>query len=158
MLGIGPPDAAGRGLERQAKPYAPAGAPVMPALELIAVVAAADPGEGGRYNLRQPDSVIRRYLRARAQRQGAAAARHPARPLGLLHRDDAAAQVAARVDAADHLARHLPRRDAPLRVEREPDVGLAQPASSRVASVKKSERPGWMSSSSSALARRAARR
>ena len=36
----------------------------MPAMELIAVVAAADPGEGGRYNLRQPDSVIRRYLKA----------------------------------------------------------------------------------------------
>ena len=36
----------------------------MPVLELIAVVAAHDPGEGGRYNLRQPDSVIRRYLAA----------------------------------------------------------------------------------------------
>ena len=36
----------------------------MPALELIAVVAAADPEEGGRYNLRQSDTVIRRYLKA----------------------------------------------------------------------------------------------
>jgi hypothetical protein len=33
-------------------------------MELIAVVAAAHPGEGGRYNMRQPDSVIRRYLKA----------------------------------------------------------------------------------------------
>ena len=33
-------------------------------MELIAVVAAAHPGQGGRYNLRQPDSVIRRYLKA----------------------------------------------------------------------------------------------
>jgi hypothetical protein len=36
----------------------------MPVLELIAVVAAHDPGDGGRYNLRQPDSVIRRYYAA----------------------------------------------------------------------------------------------
>ena len=33
-------------------------------MELIAVVAAAHPGPGDRYNLRQPDSVIRRYLKA----------------------------------------------------------------------------------------------
>jgi hypothetical protein len=33
-------------------------------MELIAVVAAGAAGEGGRYNLRQPDSVIRRYLKA----------------------------------------------------------------------------------------------
>ena len=33
-------------------------------MELIAVVAAAHPGAGDRYNLRQPDSVIRRYLKA----------------------------------------------------------------------------------------------
>ena len=33
-------------------------------MELIAVVAAAHPEPGERYNLRQPDSVIRRYLKA----------------------------------------------------------------------------------------------
>jgi hypothetical protein len=33
-------------------------------MELIAVVAAAHPGPGERYNLRQPDPVIRRYLKA----------------------------------------------------------------------------------------------
>jgi hypothetical protein len=63
-LGIGTPLQAGRRLLRQAAPYARGGRPVMPVMELIAVVAAAAPGEGGRYNLRQPDSVIRRYLKA----------------------------------------------------------------------------------------------
>ena len=33
-------------------------------MELIAVTAAAHPGEGGRYNTRQDDAVIERYLRA----------------------------------------------------------------------------------------------
>ena len=33
-------------------------------MELIAVTAAAHPGEGGRYNTRQDDAVIDRYLRA----------------------------------------------------------------------------------------------
>ncbi len=63
-LGIGSPASAARRLERQAKPYARPGRPVLPAMELIAVVAAAHPEEGGRYNTRQDDSVIRRYLRA----------------------------------------------------------------------------------------------
>ena len=68
--------------------------PVLPAMELIAVVAAAHPGEGDRYNLRQPDSRDPPLPEGRAQGQGAADPRHPARPLGLLHRDQAAAQVA----------------------------------------------------------------
>jgi hypothetical protein len=63
-LGIGTPDQAVRRLERQAAPYRAGGRPVMPVLELIAVVAAHDPGDGGRYSLRQPTSVIRRYLTA----------------------------------------------------------------------------------------------
>src|SRR4051794_12533715 len=62
-LGIGTPAHAVARLERQAKPYGRHGRPIMPALELLAVVAAGSPGEGGRYNLRQPGSVIRRYLR-----------------------------------------------------------------------------------------------
>jgi hypothetical protein len=62
-LGIGTPAHAVARLEHQAKPYGRRTRPVMPALELIAVVAAGSPGEGGRYNLRQPNSVIRRYLR-----------------------------------------------------------------------------------------------
>src|SRR4051794_21921007 len=63
-LGIGSPDAAVRRLERQIRPYERRGRAVMPALELITVVAAADAGEGGRYSMRQSDAVIRRYLRA----------------------------------------------------------------------------------------------
>jgi hypothetical protein len=63
-LGIGTPAEAVRRLERQARPYAAGDRPVMTALELIAVVAAHDPGDGGRYSLRQPASVINRYLAA----------------------------------------------------------------------------------------------
>jgi hypothetical protein len=63
-LGIGTPDSAVRRLERQAKAYERPSRPVMPVLELITVVAAAHPGEASRYNMRQPDSVIRKYLRA----------------------------------------------------------------------------------------------
>ena len=63
-LGIGSPASAVKKLNAQAKGYARKTRPVMPALELIAVVAAADPEEGGRYNLRQSDKVIRRYLKA----------------------------------------------------------------------------------------------
>jgi hypothetical protein len=63
-LGIGTPEQAARKLARQAKGYARESRPVLPAMELIAVVAAAHPGPGDRFNLRQPDSVIRRYLKA----------------------------------------------------------------------------------------------
>jgi len=63
-LGIGKPAQAAKKLERAAKPFARKSRPVLPAMELIAVVAAAHPGPGERYNLRQPDSVIRRYLKA----------------------------------------------------------------------------------------------
>src|SRR5439155_4872966 len=60
----GTPAQAARRLVRQAAPYGHRSRPVLPALELIAVVAAGAPGQGGRYNLRQPDNVIRRYLAA----------------------------------------------------------------------------------------------
>jgi hypothetical protein len=63
-LGIGTPAHAARRLERQAKPYATKARPVLPAMELLAVTAAASPGEGGRYNTRQDASIIHRYLRA----------------------------------------------------------------------------------------------
>jgi hypothetical protein len=63
-LGIGTPDSAARRLERQAKAYARKRRPVLPALELIAVIANADAGEDGMYRSRQESSVIRRYLRA----------------------------------------------------------------------------------------------
>jgi hypothetical protein len=63
-LGIGSPASAARRLERQAKAYATRRRPVLPALELITVIANADAGEDGMYRARQPNSVIRRYLRA----------------------------------------------------------------------------------------------
>jgi hypothetical protein len=63
-LGIGTPAQAVARLGRQAQPYARGGRPVMPMLELIAVVAAHDPGLGGRYSIRLAPSVIGRYLAA----------------------------------------------------------------------------------------------
>jgi hypothetical protein len=70
-LGIGTPDQAGRRLRAQAKKYERAGGrPVLPAFELIAVVAANAPGGDGKYRTRQSGRVIRRYLAA-ARRAGA---------------------------------------------------------------------------------------
>jgi hypothetical protein len=63
-LGIGSPDAAARRLERQARAYGGDRRPVLPALELITVIANADPGDDGMYRSRQTNAVIRRYLRA----------------------------------------------------------------------------------------------
>ncbi len=63
-LGIGTPDRAAARLERQARAYEREGRPVLPALELITVIANADPGEDGMYRSRQTNKVIRRYLRA----------------------------------------------------------------------------------------------
>ena len=63
-LGIGSPDAAARKLERQARPYGTDRRPVLPALELITVIANADPGDDGMYRSRQTDAVIGRYLSA----------------------------------------------------------------------------------------------
>jgi hypothetical protein len=63
-LGIGSPADAARRLERQARPYARPDRPVLPALELIAVIANRDAGADSMYRTRQPDAVIGRYLRA----------------------------------------------------------------------------------------------
>jgi hypothetical protein len=101
-LGIGSPDAAGRRLRRQARPYAKKTRPVMLAFELIATVANADPGEDGLYRTRQTDAVVRRYLRA-ARR---------AKALLVL---DVQPGHADFMDEVRHLDRWL----------REPDVGLA---------------------------------
>jgi hypothetical protein len=69
ILGIGSPRKAARRLERQAKPYARRGRPVLPAFELIAAIVTSEPGDGGDHSMRQDDSTIRRYLRvARAHR------------------------------------------------------------------------------------------
>lgn len=65
ILGIGPPSAAAVRLNRQARAYAGKGRrPVLPAMELIAVIASAGPGDDGKYRYRQTDAVIRRYLAA----------------------------------------------------------------------------------------------
>ncbi len=63
-LGIGTPDQAARRLARQARGYDRPGRPVVGALELIATIANADPGDDGLYRTRQPPAVIDRYLRA----------------------------------------------------------------------------------------------
>jgi hypothetical protein len=63
-LGIGTPEQAARKLERQARPFARKRRPVLPALELITVIANADPGDDGMYRSRQSDAIVRRYLRA----------------------------------------------------------------------------------------------
>jgi hypothetical protein len=63
-LGIGTPAHAGRKLLKQAVPYARRTRPVLPAMELIATVAANAPGQDGLYRTQQSARVINRYLRA----------------------------------------------------------------------------------------------
>ena len=63
-LGIGTPAQAGRKLLRQAAPYARRTRPALPAMELIATVAANAPGDDGLYRTQQTPAVINRYLRA----------------------------------------------------------------------------------------------
>jgi hypothetical protein len=101
-LGIGSPDAAGRRLRKQARPYARKTRPVMLAFELIVTVANAAPGEDGLYRTRQTNAVVRRYLRA-ARR---------AKALLVLDIQPGHADF---MDEVKHLDRWM----------REPDVGLA---------------------------------
>jgi hypothetical protein len=100
-LGIGTPDQAAKRLMRQAKPYERGGRKLLPAMELIAVVAANASYEG-RYSFRQPKRVIRRYLEA-------------ARRADMLLLLDIQPGRADFMDEARHLEEFL----------REPDVGLA---------------------------------
>ena len=64
ILGIGSPDLAGRRLLRQAKAYERPKRPVQPAMELLAVIANAHPGDDRLYRRREGNAVIRRYLKA----------------------------------------------------------------------------------------------
>ncbi|MCW2958605.1 MAG: hypothetical protein JWP18_1408, partial [Solirubrobacterales bacterium] len=64
ILGIGPQAKMLAKLEQQAKPYARKTRPILPALELIATVAAASPGADGSHTLHTPPELIDRYLRA----------------------------------------------------------------------------------------------
>jgi hypothetical protein len=67
-LGIGSPDDAGEELDKQAEEYEGTDRPVLPAMELISTIAAADAGDDGDHNFRQPDRVIDRYLEAARER------------------------------------------------------------------------------------------
>jgi hypothetical protein len=64
VLGIGSPRLAARKLERQARPYARPGRPVLPAFELIAAIVTGEAGDGGDHSMRQEPATIQRYLRA----------------------------------------------------------------------------------------------
>jgi len=66
VLGIGPPASIAGKLERQARPYAegPGARPILPAFELIAVIANASAGDDGKYRTRLEPETIRRYLAA----------------------------------------------------------------------------------------------
>jgi hypothetical protein len=64
VLGIGTPTRAARKLEKVAKGYARKSRAALPAMELIVTVAAAHPGDDGKYRLQQDDAVIERYLKA----------------------------------------------------------------------------------------------
>ena len=102
ILGIGSPRRAASRLERQARPYARPGRPVLPAFELIAAIVTSEAGDGGDHSMRQDDSTIQRYLRvARAHRM-----------LLLL-------------DIQPGYAPFLQEAQALERWLREPDVGLA---------------------------------
>ena len=109
-LGIGTPASAARRLERQAERYARPDRPVLPALELIAVIANRDAGQDGRYRARQTDATIERYLKAARE----------AKALLLLDIQPGASDF---FTEAKRLERWL----------REPDVGLALDPEWRVA-------------------------
>jgi hypothetical protein len=63
-LGIGSPSSAARRLKRQVRPYRRLDhrRRLLPAFELISVIATAGPGADGLYRARQPEEVVRRYL------------------------------------------------------------------------------------------------
>jgi hypothetical protein len=63
-LGIGTPDAMAKRLRKAARPFRRGGRPIMPAFELIAVVASGAPGADGSYSYRQKHEVIDSYLAA----------------------------------------------------------------------------------------------
>lgn len=65
ILGIGSPAVAGARLQKATRAYAgPRRKPVLPAMELIAVIVTADAGADGLHRFRQDPALIRRYLRA----------------------------------------------------------------------------------------------
>lgn len=101
-LGIGTPDQAGQKLLAQARPYRRGGRKLLPAMELIAVVATGGPGDDGTYTHRQSFATVKRYLAA-------------ARKIHALLILDLQPGHAKFMDLTKHYGRFL----------REPDVGLA---------------------------------
>jgi hypothetical protein len=69
-LGIGTPAQAAKRLRQVARPYRRLGRPVLPAFELITVIANAHAGRDGQYRTRQSDATIRRYLNAARRAKG----------------------------------------------------------------------------------------
>ena len=63
-LGIGTPGEAGRRLLRQMRPYRRGGRTLLPAMELIAVVAAGSAQRDGSYSRKQSFATVERYLAA----------------------------------------------------------------------------------------------
>ena len=63
-LGIGTPDQAAAKLKKVAKSYERKSRPVLPCLELITTVAAASPGDDGKYRIQVPEKTIDKYYRA----------------------------------------------------------------------------------------------
>jgi hypothetical protein len=69
-LGIGTPDQAGKRLLRQMRQYRRGGRTLLPALELIAVVAAGSAGHDGAYSTKQSFATVRKYLEAARRIKG----------------------------------------------------------------------------------------
>jgi hypothetical protein len=63
-LGIGTPDQAGRKLLAQMRQYRRGGRHLLPAMELIAVVAAGSAQRDGSYNTKQSFATVKTYLKA----------------------------------------------------------------------------------------------
>jgi len=102
VLGIGDPRKVADKLDAQAKPYGTRQRPVLPAMELIATIAANAPGSDGMYRTRQHSTIIRQYLMA---------ARH--------------ANAILLLDIQPGRADFLSETKALKRWLKEPDVGLA---------------------------------
>ena len=101
-LGVGTPAQAGRKLLEQMRQYRRGGRRLLPAMELIGVVAAGSAQQDGSYSYKQPHAVVRRYLKAARRVKG----------LLLIDIQPGHADF---MKLTRHFARFL----------REPDVGLA---------------------------------
>ena len=101
-LGIGKPREAGRRLLKQMRAYRRGGRTLLPAMELIGVIASNEPGEDNNWSYRQTHETIRAYHRA-------------ARAIKALLLIDIQPGHADWMEETRYFARYL----------KEPDVGLA---------------------------------